>query len=277
MKILLTGSSGYIGSKIFSVARERHEVVGIDVKQGTSVFDCLHPKGKHFDRFLKQRFDCIIHTAATPRIPYSMKEPLLTAENNIISTSTCLNFCKISGCKKFIFSSSSSAKYPMNSPYSLQKSFSEKECRLYSNLYGIQTSCLRYFNVYSDYEYYMEHNTVLSRWMKSVINKKPLEIHGDGEQRRDMVHIDDVVSANLFFAESEDEYDQDFFEIGTGKNISINELFRRFSAGRVNCIFSPSRKNDVRESLASESPYKAKISISEGIEKVSDDFWKRLK
>lgn len=273
MRILLTGAKGYIGSKIFKDISKKHNVLPIDIKSGISVFDAMHPKGRFFEATLNFRPDCIINTAATPRIPYSFLNPLDTMENNVITTSICLNFCRISKCKRFVHSSSSSAKYPENSPYSLQKSVSEKECQLYRSVYGIETYALRYFNVYSDYKDYKSYDTLLSRWMQASKNKEPLRIHGDGNQRRDMIHLDDVVSANVGFAEGTLSSENVIQEIGTGENLSVNEVAEMFKKYGRAFVFEDERKNDVRESLADLDAFSPKIKISEGVFKAITNFF----
>jgi len=277
MKILVTGSEGYIGRKIVKKLSSDHNVFGIDIKSGLDVRTCLHPSGSLFDKYLNIGFDAIIHTAATPRIQYSIRNPLETLENNVVSCSTALNFCRLSGCKRFVFSSSSSVKSFMNSPYSMQKKHSEDECQMYRDLYGIKTFCLRYFNVYSEFEEYLSHGTLLSVWMNSFKNGKILEIHGDGLQKRDMVHIDDVVLANTIFA-TEKIIDAEIIqEIGTGSNISILDVYNMFKAHGAKSKYVESRLNDVRESIANPSYFEATTSIDCGVREVLENFFKGLR
>ena len=99
------------------------------------------------------------------------------------------------------------------------------ECKLYSNLYGLDTVSLRYFNVYSpDQEADGPYATAIANWMQYIRNKKNPFITGNGKQRRDMAHLSDVVSANIFAMEHEKRFDGKNFDVGTGSNISLNEL-----------------------------------------------------
>jgi nucleoside-diphosphate-sugar epimerase len=113
------------------------------------------------------------------------------------------------------------------SPYALSKYVGEMETLLYNKLYGLKTVALRYFNVYSyDQEANSEYATVVCNWKKFITERKVPYITGDGEQRRDMTHVDDIVSANIFCAESIDKDDLwgHWYDIGSGQNISLNEL-----------------------------------------------------
>lgn len=195
-------------------------------------------------------------------------------ENNVLSTSICLNFCKISRCKKIILSSSSSAKYPDMSPYAFQKKTSENEAELYRKLYGIKTYSLRYFNVYSEYSDYIANDTVLSKWMKACKSGEKIVINGDGFQRRDMVHLDDVVKANMFFAENDLNVSYDHYDIGTGSNISINELSEMFTSRGFEVEYAKARSSDMRESMAIPRVYTCKNKIGTSLPYVIGKFFK---
>ena len=108
-----------------------------------------------------------------------------------------------------------------NSPYGLQKLVSEWECKLYSELYGLDTVSLRYFNVYSPCQKTGgAYGTAIANWMQYIRDVKDPYITGDGEQRRDMVHVQDVVSANLFAMNYEENFNGRHYDVGTGQNIS---------------------------------------------------------
>jgi nucleoside-diphosphate-sugar epimerase len=108
----------------------------------------------------------------------------------------------------------------------LQKYTTEIETTLYSKLYGLDTVSLRYFNVYShDQTINGPYATAISNWMHAITKQySPPYINGDGEQRRDMVNVEDVVSANIFCMEQENNFDGSVFEIGTGTNVSLNQI-----------------------------------------------------
>jgi len=99
------------------------------------------------------------------------------------------------------------------------------ECKLYSNLYGLDTVSLRYFNVYSpNQEADGPYTTAIANWMQHIKSNKNPFITGNGEQRRDMAHLNDVVSANIFAMAHEENFNGQHFDVGTGSNISLNEI-----------------------------------------------------
>ena len=167
------------------------------------------------------------------------------------------------------------------SPYALQKYTTEIETSLYSKLYGLDTVSLRYFNVYSyDQTINGPYATAISNWMHAIRNNITPHINGDGEQRRDMVNVEDVVRANIFCMEQEINFNGAVFEIGTGTNISLNQIKKIVNKHFPDVQFeyrSP-RPGDVRETKANITPlsgagWTAKIDIFEGIE----DCFRRIK
>jgi UDP-glucose 4-epimerase len=161
-----------------------------------------------------------------------------------------------------------------NSPYGLHKLMSEMECKLYSDLYGLDTVCLRYFNVYSeDQEYGGSYSTVISAWMELLRQNKSLRIDGDGEQTRDYVHVDDVVSANLFCANYKGSLRGACFDVGAGEVVSLNSI-KEFIEERYKAKWqqAPERDGDVKHALANIKPlqdlgWEAKIKIADGLKK----------
>lgn len=267
--ILVTGYKGYIGGKLYNkLIAIGYEVFGIDLKDGQDIIDCL-PKNKNFD--------CVFHLAALPSVEYSVLNPSYTMKHNVLATSKLLEWAKENKVKRFIFSSSSAIYGDGNgpkSPYGLHKLMSEQECKLYSELYGLDTVCLRYYNLYSeDQKYGGAYSTAISAWMEMIRTNKPLRIDGDGEQTRDFIHVDDVVQANLFCMNHKENFNGKFYDIGSGKSISLNyikDYIDQFN--EVKWDHRPERIGDVKYTKANIQEmlnfgWTPKISIEEGLER----------
>ena len=277
---LVTGHKGYIGDSLYGrLISLGHDVVGVDYKQDDS-WDILNG----LERLEKYDFDFIFHLACIPRVAYSVEQPVHTMMNNILSTSIVLDFAKRKNVKRVIYSGSSSVVGNGDgpaSPYALQKLTSEMETKLYSDLYGIDTVTLRYFNVYSpDQQADSPYATAVANWMRFIREGKNPFITGDGEQRRDMAHKLDVISANIFAMEYEGRFEGKHFDVGTGDNISLNEMKDIVNEyfPQVSFDYVKSRTGDVMVTKADMQPLKEigwspKISIKEGI----SDCFKGLK
>ena len=232
-KCLVTGHLGFIGSRLFSKLKSLgHEVIGIDFKNNPSqdINLCLKEDddGSFHPHYYNFKPEVIFHLACIPRVAYSVERPVLTMKNNVLATTNVLNFARKVGCKRVIYSGSSSVVgngSGPTSPYGMQKLFSEMECKLYSELYGLDTVTLRYFNVYSeDQKADGPYATAIANWMKYIREGKTPFITGDGNQRRDMAYVWDVVSANIFAMEYDKKFYGKNYDVGTGKNISLNEI-----------------------------------------------------
>ena len=265
-KILVTGHRGFIGSHLLA-ALPAEQRVGIDLKDGEDLLDQLPDI----------QVDTVFHFAAHPSVGYSVENPSYTLKHNVLGTSRVLEWAKNHGAKRVVFSSSSAiygdGRAP-NSPYGLHKLMSEMECKLYSELYELDTVCLRYFNAYAeDQKYGGPYSTVVSAWMELIKQNKPLRIDGDGEQTRDYIHVDDIVSANLFCANYEGKFAGSCFDVGTGEAISLNSV-KEFVKERYKVKWqqAPEREGDVKHTLANIEPLKnlgweAKIKIADGLRK----------
>jgi UDP-glucose 4-epimerase len=267
MKILITGHKGFIGKKILDkLQKTGYNIRGIDLKDGEDILHCLPD----------ENFDYVFHLAACPRVEYSVQHPSYTMKQNVLVTSTLLEWAKNHGVKRVIFSSSSAVMGDGDgipkSPYGLHKLMNEMECRLYSELYRLDTVCLRYFNAYSeDQEFGGAYSTAICAWTEMIRQGKPLRIDGDGEQTRDLVHVEDIVEANLFCMNYEGNFGGKWFNVGSGKAVSINYIKNFIDKHNdVKWNHAPPRKGDVRHTLADITElqklgWEPKISIDEGL------------
>ena len=268
MKVLVTGHKGYIGSHIFSeLQRLRHNVRGIDIKDGEDILHCLPDED----------FDYVFHLAAQPRVEFSVHHPSYTMKQNVLVTSTLLEWAKNHNVKRVIFSSSSAVNGDGDgvpkSPYGLHKLMSEMECRLFSQLYRLDTVCLRYFNAYSeDQNFGGSYSTAICAWMEMIRQGKPLRMDGDGAQTRDLVHVDDIILANIHAMQSTSWFGGKSYNVGSGTSVSMNYI-RNFINERhdVKWDNAPERKGDVKHTLADisetrlELDFEPLISIEEGL------------
>lgn len=227
MRALVTGHKGYIGRNFVKEWEELgHSWFGYDYENGkVPAYDLTRGIGNG----MVGNVDIVFHFAAIPRVAYSVENPVHVMENNINSTSRVLEFANKRKIP-VVYSSSSSVVGNSNgpaSPYALSKYVGELETLLYARLYGVKTVALRYFNVYSyDQIADSEYATVVCNWKKYITENKTPFITGDGEQRRDMTHVEDIVSANIFCSENIDNENfwGDWYDVGSGDNISLNEL-----------------------------------------------------
>jgi UDP-glucose 4-epimerase len=264
MKILVTGHKGYIGSKLFNKLDDGINIIhGIDLKDGR---DVLH-------HLSNTSYDYVFHLAAFPSVQQSVEEPSGTFRNNAYATSVLLEWAKNHNVKRVIFSSSAAAA-SVTSPYGLHKRISEQECRLYSQLYGLDTVCLRYYNVYSeDQNYGGSYSTAISAWMQMIREGRELRIDGDGEQTRDFVHVDDVVSANIFCMNQDKPFAGAIHDVASGVSFSLNSVREIINRNHdVAWVENPERKGDIKHSHSDISGllslgWKPSVAIEDGLQR----------
>lgn len=247
MKVLVTGGAGFIGSHLTdALVKEGYSVVVID-NLSTGKKSQVNKKAKFVKadirnlRKIKPYFKevgLVFHLAARARIQPSIKDPVSTFDHNVLGTLNVLLAARDAGVKRVIYSASSSSygdqdTLPLyeemnphfKNPYSLSKYVGEELCRLFSNLYGLETVSLRYFSVYGPRQLIAgAYATVVGIFIKQLESGKPLTIVGDGATRRDFTHVFDAVKVNILAAKSDKVGKGEVINVGTGKNYSINEV-----------------------------------------------------
>lgn len=210
--------------------------------------------------------DVVFHEGAIPSVPRSVAEPVRTNRANIDGTLNVLECARQAGVRRVVCAASSSAygdteelpkieTMPPNprSPYALQKYAGEVYCRLYHELYGLETVALRYFNVFGPrQDPKSEYAAVVPRFATACLRGEPAQIHGDGEQSRDFTFVADTVRANLLAADAPAAVGQ-VINVAGGRRISLNELLaalQQITGSKVAPIHGPARVGDVRHSLA---------------------------
>jgi len=275
-KSLVTGGAGFIGSNLVDkLLTMGHEVIVID-NQFSEAHDefywNFHGQNYRMDirdysltRKLYDGVDYVFHLAAEARIQPAIENPIEAVSINSVGTCTVLQCAREAGVKRVMYSSTSSG-YGMNeppnvetqdddclNPYSVSKVNGEKLCKMYTSLYGLETVCFRYFNVYGNRQPLKgQYAPVIGIFLRQLAAGEPLTIVGDGEQRRDFTHVDDVVNANIkaALANIDDKCFGQVYNVGTGLNHSINEIAAMISD---NVIHIPPRLGEAKISLANNT------------------------
>ena len=215
-------------------------------------------------RIATGKYDSVFHLAANPRVAYTVENPANTFDINVTRTIKMLESVNLApNSVRFIFSSTSSVYGNVNelptveshpktplSPYGLQKLTVEEFLRMSHRLYGTDSVCLRYANVYGPRQLGdSPYSTAISAWCQKVHDNLPLRSDGDGEQTRDMVFVGDVVTANILAATREEGFSGTEINIGTGTRVSNNEILKKFRQrfDGVEVNHAPLRVGDVRD------------------------------
>jgi len=232
--ILVTGGAGFVGTNLIKkLLEEGHTVTSLDNystgKRENHIDGCEYFTVDISDPLFPTygEYDHIFHLGALARIQPSLYEPVHTIVNNFNSTLYVLEYARRNNISVTYAGSSSKHHGLYGSPYAWSKFSGEELCKLYNRVYGLDVAICRFYNVYGPYQ--LEegaYSTVVGIFEKQYREGKPLTITGDGEQRRDFTHINDIVSG-LYGCMKED-HDADFYELGRGKNWSINELANLF-------------------------------------------------
>ena len=269
---IVTGGAGFIGSHIVEKLKQLdHMVVVIDNEYSDN--DHFHWRKDTLNvniditdyKALKKAFtgaDYIFHCAAEARIGPAIENPLNALNINTMGTCNVLQCAREVKAKKVLYSSTSSG-YGLNeapnietqpddclNPYSVSKIAGEKLCKMYTDLYGLNTIIFRYFNVFGERAPRKgQYAPVTGIFLRQKASGEPLTIVGDGEQRRDYIYVQDVANANVMAAISnpdDDAYGQ-VYNVGSGRNYSVNEIASFISDDTINI---PPRIGEARNSLA---------------------------
>ncbi|KKN60604.1 hypothetical protein LCGC14_0530440 [marine sediment metagenome] len=257
MRCLVTGGAGFIGSNLVdALIDDGHKVRVID-NLSTGKEENINPKAEFCEVDIRDFSDirpefsginCVFHLAAFPRVQPSIEDPILANYINLNGTLHVLKAAQEYKVDKVIYSASSSAygdqsvmplkeTMPANplSPYGLQKYVGELYCKLFTDIYGLPTVSLRYFNVYGNRQALEgAYCLVMGIFVQQRLKGDPMTIIGDGEQRRDFTSVVDVVRANILAAKSDKVGHGEVINIGKGFNYSVNALANMIGGPTVN-------------------------------------------
>jgi len=257
MKILVTGGAGFIGTNLCKLLKwEGHDVVSIDNYE--TGFKENHIDGVKYINgdiemveYLNGDFDLVFHLAALSRIQPSFENPTETFRVNVKGTETVLEWAKSKNIKVVYAGSSSRHHDPSQSPYAMYKYLGEEVCKLYRKTYDVNVEICRFYNVYGPHEVIEgDWAAVIGIWRRQVRDGEKITIVGDGEQRRDFTHVEDIVDA-LYKVGISDKSHEDAWELGAGINYSINEMFGMFKERfpRIESIYLPDQPGNYRKTL----------------------------
>jgi UDP-glucose 4-epimerase len=233
-KILVTGGVGFIGTALIKkLLNEGHNVHSLDnyeigLKENEQPGCHYHIGDIENINLMDKDFDLIFHLAALSRIQPSFNNPNETFRVNTIGTQRICEFARLIGAKVIYSGSSSRWHNPYQSPYAACKHMGEEACKMYRKTYGMDIEIVRFYNVYGPGEIVDgDWAAVIGKWRRQVRDGEPITIVGDGEQRRDFTYIDDIIDG-LWKIGMKNIKHKDGWELGTGQNYSINEVYLMF-------------------------------------------------
>lgn len=308
MKYLVTGGAGFIGSNIVrELLKQKQQVRVLDnfatgkrenilVYKDDANMEVIEGdlRSFHVVRDAVKGVDFVLHQGALPSVPRSVNDPITSNDVNILGTLNVLEAAKEFGVKRVIFASSSSVygnseflpKYeemavaPL-SPYAVTKYAAERYCQIYYQLYGLETVCLRYFNVFGpNQDPTSQYSAVIPKFIRAIHENKPPVVYGDGHQSRDFTFVSNNVEANLIACSAEGVAGE-VFNIACGVKFTLLELIDEINKAlgkNIEPIFDKDRSGDVKHSLADITKaekmlnYKPTVEFAEGINKTVEFF-----
>lgn len=301
MKALVTGGAGFIGSNLANKLHELGWKVDIvdDMSNGHIEFLNVDLRSEKlwqedftcYDVLRKVRnkeYDYVFHLAANPSVSYSVEQPVDTHETNVLKTLVLLEACK-GNVKRFIFAASSASygdsdKLPVDencvdnpkSPYALQKLVIESYLKLYKDLYGLDSACLRFFNVFGPNQLGgSPYSTAISAWLTAIKRGVSMRSDGDGSQSRDMCFVENVVDALIKSAILEDSLNAEVINVGVGESVTNKDIldFLKRKYPSATSHNAPWRPGDIKHTLADITKakkligYSPQFNVWQGLEK----------
>jgi len=285
MKILVTGGAGFIGSHVLErLARDKGNLItvldSLDSGRNENI-----PSGVEFIRedirsskiiniFQENVFDAVIHLAAQTMVPYSITHPNEDAEINLIGLINVLEAARLTGVKSVVFSSSAavygnSVNLPLkenetlvpNSFYGITKMTTEHYLRVYHDLYGINTTVLRFANVYGERQGMGGEGGVVCIFSQKISDNQSIDVFGDGEQTRDFVYVKDIAKVICCAVEHKGF---GIYNVSTNTEVAVNELisaFEKVSGKKIKVNYLPARAGDIYRSVLSNRALKKEFNI----------------
>ena len=307
-RFLLTGGAGFIGSHIVKRLVGEGAVVRVVDNLSTGQvarLETLRCSIEYVEADLADNLvsdevvkdvDYVLHQAAVPSVQRSVRDPVGTNRANVTATLNLLESCRKAKVRRFVYAASSSAygdtevlpkseEMPPNplSPYALQKLAGEHYCKLYYSLYGLETVCLRYFNVFGPgQDPHSEYSAVIPKFISKLLINELITVYGDGEQSRDFTYVENVVDANLLALQATKACGK-VLNVGCGERITLNtliQLLEEIVGVKAKVSYSASKPGDVRHSLADINlarrllEYEPKVMVKEGLRRTVEAFVK---
>ena len=256
-KALVTGGAGFIGSNLIKhLLNNGFTVVSLD-DYSTGIksneFEGALYLNKDIEDIMSLTdtdFDVCFHLAAQSRVQPSFDNPQESVRINISGTTKVMEWAMKNDVKVIYAGSSSKHHDPSDSPYAMTKFLGEEICKLYKKSFNVNVEVARFYNVYGPLEPLDEKfGNVIGIWQTKIKKNLPLPIVGDGDQKRDFTHVDDIVDGLLKISKTEISH-EDAWEIGTGVNYSINQLYSMFNEKfKVDAENIPDQRGNYRETL----------------------------
>jgi len=310
-KILVAGGAGFIGSHIVDRLLEEDidvtvldnfysgQLTNLNQHKGNKRFRLIEGDVRSFNlvKSIVKDMDAVFNDAAVVSVPRSMEDPLLANEVNVAGTLNLLKACLDSSVKRFVQASSASVygntetlplkeDFPLKpiSPYAVSELAAENYARVFCSSYGLETVCLRYFNVYGPRQPFNAYSGVITIFLNQLMQNEQPIVFGDGKQTRDFIYVADVVQANMLALRTK-KAEGEVFNVATGTASSINELVLNLQEimGKKDLkpVHKASRAGDIKHSCASVEKaekilgYKPQCSFKQGLTELVEWYSKR--
>jgi UDP-glucose 4-epimerase len=253
MKVLVTGGAGFIGTNLIKrLVKENYVGKIVSVDNYSTGLKLNHIEGVQYENYDIRtindysawgEFDLVFHLAALARIQESFKNPKETFDVNTVGTQKICEFARNKNVKLVYAGSSSRWCDPHSSPYSTSKFLGEEIIKMYRKTYNLDLEIARFYNVYGPHEIVgNDWAAVIGKWRNQVKNNEPITIVDNGEQRRDFTYVEDIVDGLIKIGFSDKKH-KDAWELGTGLNYSINDVYlifkERFGVDYINIPNQP--------------------------------------